>query len=634
MVVTTTYSYSAPSWFPEGYTENEGAWHRAQMTGNGPWLYEFRALDISDGVGALEDPALTDEVSSPTFDLSLPAVLIGGDVLADTDDDYAYSEDMLTGLGELRDNNVAPVVGEPLWEVYINGDRTGSDSGARLLHTTAADNTAHIVLQPKLSLEFNEAGSFSFTILPTHELYDALVPYQTTLTVYSEGVELFRGRVKGYTTDIYRQRNVECEGDLAYLTDVLVQTGSWTNTTIGKLLNAIIKKYNAALAGGDNDPRAFAAGTSSEDEVTVSRVKNKVTITDTSNKSKEYTDVRAILDEIMGAYGGYIRTARHDDGKVYLEYLAGYTAVNPQLIYYGGNLQDITISTAMGELVTVLIPEGDDNSTSSSTGALMLSRNKNGATDNSTPGQTIVHKKGSDEIYWEEGVAKYGRIMKTESFSGITDAAKLRARATAYLKESATALEGNFSIKAVDMHYIDSSIRPIYLGDKVVIISSPHGIDTSSVPLTCMKIDYDLTNPEQTQYEFDIPYQLLTGTLSKKVKKQKKEADSTKRSTKRNGAGVRKNAAGVEENKESIGKTESELSNLKTRVSDAEKKIKELKLGGYEYSDKKLTDCFSVSLEPETVKVRDKDGKEVNVVKKISIDVKSNYHVVARKVVT
>lgn len=433
---------------------------------------------------------------------------------------YAYDESLAIADYK-RDADIIPDPTQPMWEVYMDGTRTTG----RLLHMTGIDDSSRYILNGKLSLEVGEAGSFSFSITPHHTLYDVITPYKTTVTVYQEGVELFRGRVTGYTTDIQRQRNVTCEGDLSYLSDIVFPNSeiSLKNRKLSAAFGYFIQLYNKFGKFEEGDARYLLPG-----DVTIGKESYTVKISEwigTDKNKTEFTDSRALIDEFISTFGGYLRTKRYEDGFVHLEYISGYTDVNDQVIAYGSNLQELTIDSKLEDLFTVLVPLGDGFTSDDSLtiGAAATE------TDDTVRGATLSHKKGSkwnnNELIWDEGVALYGRIIRQESFNGIANVSELYSRAKAYFRECIASHLGNFTVKAVDMHFADPSYRPIYLGQKVRIVSPPHGIDTADQMLTCMKVEYDLTSPEATLYEFDVPFQPLTDTFRSKYKKRQKQQE-------------------------------------------------------------------------------------------------------------
>lgn len=480
--------------------------------------------------------------------------------LQKTGEELAYDE-AVAMVDYEKDADISPDSAKPIWEVYLDGTvETGE-----LLHSSGIDDSSRFILDGKLSLEIGEPGSFSFTITPHHALYDSLTPYKSTVTVYQEGVELFRGRVTGFSTDIQRQRQVECEGDLTYLDDVYFPDTE-ISTTDRKLSDAFkyfISLYAKYAKLSPGDPRYLTGG-----DVSIAKAGYKIKMkkwfdhddTDTAT----YTNIRSLIDNFSETFGGYFRTKRYPDGLVHVEYIAGYTDINDQPIVYGDNMIEFTIDSKMDELFTVLIPIGD------SKGAEVGQLNKAATiatartvTDRKVAGATLKHVAGgywhNMELTWVEGVELYGRITKQETFAGVTGTGELLSRAMAYFRECITGHLGNYSIKFVDRHWLDPSYKPIYLGQKVRIISDLHGIDTKDRPMTCMKIEYDLVNPETVTAVFDLPFQPLTGSFTSKYKTKQKQQDTA---TKKAGGAAKAAQDDVDKANEEIAATQEENERL------------------------------------------------------------------------
>ena len=492
----------------------------------------------------------------------------------------------------------------PLWEVWLNGQYEEGE----LLHTTAIDNTERGIISPSLDLALNEAGTFSFTILPNHPLYSSLVPMSTTVTIYSQGVELFRGRVKDFTTDIYRQRSVNCEGDLGYLGDVLfkIYGGKKKTVTLQTFFKDIIRAYN----NGASDGRKFSGSetTNLANLVAASKQKNKITI-----EEESYQTAISYIDNMISTYGGYVRTKRTKNG-VDVEYLESYTATSDQVLTYGGTIQSMSIANNPSDICTVLIPEGDNpdaGTKDSKSDHITISSVKNSSIGG------FSHKKGQDTLIWDEGVKKYGRIMKTQSFSGITTPASLISRARLYMQEMVKSLKGDISIKALDMHLLNGKYRPIYLGERVRVVSELHGVDEM---LTCMAIRYDMTSPENTEYTFDVPYHFPNGSFSKQYKKNKQTTDATTQKNSRKAGKAASSAAGAQSSADSAL---SKISSLSEQIGDLSKVVNtgkvvtpELVLGSTHLTKNSwgtvVTDV-SVWLDGDNKKVKAEDGSIIKI---------------------
>ena len=454
---------------------------------------------------------------------------------------YAYDESVAM-VDWKRDADLRTDATRPMWEVYLDGTSTTG----RLLHSTGIDDISRYIIGGKLILTIGEPGTFSFTITPHHILYAEIVPYKSTVTVYQEGVELFRGRVTGYTTDIQRQRQVECEGDLSYLEDIQISTESIKreDKKLSKMFEYFVNLYNEKGKLSKDDVRYIAPG-----EVSIAKANYNVEAYKwITPEDKEYKDVRSYIDEFIECFGGYLRTKRYDDGLVHLEYISGYTEVNDQTITYGENLVELSVSSEYDDLFTIMVAVGEEYDDDD--GKKITPRINKIAefTDSSVAGVTIHHPKSSHTLVWNEGLETYGRIIRAQSFSGIRNNSELKNRSLAFFRETIIGYLGNFSVKFVDRHWLDPAYSPVYLGQKVRIISAPHGIDTKDQPLTCMKIEYDFDNPDSVSAEFDIPFQPLADTFTAKYRQEQKRQE--KKTSKAGGGAKKANADNEKQGKQ------------------------------------------------------------------------------------
>lgn len=74
-----------------------------------------------------------------------------------------------------------------------------------------------------LTLEINDGifdGTFEFAMLPGHEAYDAVELRRSTVYVYDDGTEVFRGRPVSEETGLYGEKRYVCESEMKFLADV------------------------------------------------------------------------------------------------------------------------------------------------------------------------------------------------------------------------------------------------------------------------------------------------------------------------------------------------------------------------------------------------------------------------------
>ena len=94
-------------------------------------------------------------------------------------------------------------------------------SGDSLVYNSRSTNQNYALGSPHLKLELNKAGTLEFSIFPTHPMYNSFKRMSTYVTVYRDNEEVFRGRVLQVEDEMYMERKIQIEGDLAYLVDSL-----------------------------------------------------------------------------------------------------------------------------------------------------------------------------------------------------------------------------------------------------------------------------------------------------------------------------------------------------------------------------------------------------------------------------
>ena len=350
----------------------------------------------------------------------------------------------------------------------------------QLLYSTAPGYDNYIILNPKISLEVNKPGLFSFTLPPGHVLYDGIQKLKSTITVEQDSEEIYRGRVISDETDFFGQKNVECESEIAFFYDSIQRPYEYDGTPYG-LFELLINNHNEMV----NEDQQFTIGT-------VTAVSDSGTA---QVETDEYGDTFSALNtRMVNAYGGYLRV-RHAGGVRFIDYLADGDE-NTQPIEFGVNLLDLKKNISAEEVFNVLIPHG----------AMQKGENNR----YTTPLSIADVNGGLDYIVDEAAVAQYGkRIWKTKTWNYIEDAEKLLEKGREYLATGISE-ETTLVINAVDMHFVDAGKQRIGIGDRVRIISHPIGIDRTE---TCTKIEMDMLNPENTQYTFGKPQMTLTDNI-------------------------------------------------------------------------------------------------------------------------
>lgn len=329
------------------------------------------------------------------------------------------------------------------------------------------------VLSPVLETQCNAAGTLTFVLLPEHPLYSALHKMRTRIDVRQDDEIIWRGRVLETETDFYRQKTVTCEGELTYLVDSVLhpyKLADYDGTAAG-LFRLYLMRHNEAVS----EAQQFQIG--NVDIETLSSVEN----TGYGNTWDE------ISDNLIDIHGGFLRI-RYDGDVRYLDWTKESGTSCGQVIRFGENLLDLSEYVSASEVVTCLIPYA-------------------GQSDSKITIASV--NDGKDYLEDAAGIALYGRIWGVTEFD-TKDASTLLEMAKENLqkrlKETIT-----ITISAVDLHLLDVDAEAFHVGDKVRVVSPPHGIDAE---YTCTAISLDLVNPDQSEYTFGTPETGMASTTA------------------------------------------------------------------------------------------------------------------------
>lgn len=342
------------------------------------------------------------------------------------------------------------------------------------------------ILSPSLSLELNKTGSFSFSIYPDHPYYSQIEQLKSIIQVKKDGSTLFRGRVITDKTGWYNQRDITCEGELAFLLDSRVRPFAFTGGP-SELFTQLIQQHNAAM---ENEPeKQFKVGT-----VTVTDPNDYI---NRSNTTYETTwDV--LNTRLLDTLGGYIRV-RHESDGVYLDYLAELDEMTTQPVEFGENLLSYAKSLSADEIITALIPLG-----------AKLTNEEGQQTDERL---TIANVNGGvDYVYDQDAVDQYGLIFGTETWDDVTEAGNLLVKAQARLLELVK-LTASIDLSAVDLSQMDASYDDFRLGQYVFVTSKPHGLEREKYLIT--KLSLKLLEPAQNTLTLGKAYSTFTDETHK-----------------------------------------------------------------------------------------------------------------------
>lgn len=327
------------------------------------------------------------------------------------------------------------------------------------------------IINPVVSLKVNCAGTFTFTMPSNHPYYDLIQKKVGLIKVFRDEEQIFEGDCVRTTVDFFKQKKIECEGDLAFLNDTFLRPGRVEDLTSRQLLERYIASHNALVS----EEKRFTVG--------------QVTAHDSNDSISCYTNYNSTMTEIkedlIDDIGGFLRV-RHENNIRYLDYLASSPRTNSQIIRLGENLIDLSIGLDTEELATVIIPLGETLGTQSIPGLDERLTIKTAAADS-------MHPAGTDYVYSQAAVSSFGWIEKVIEWNDVTEVSNLLSKGKKYLQE--TQFENLvIKAKAIDLGITSEELQKFRLLDMIRIISEPHGLDRYFM-LSEMKIN--LNNPEQ-----------------------------------------------------------------------------------------------------------------------------------------
>ena len=360
------------------------------------------------------------------------------------------------------------------------------------------------IFDPTLELELNKTGSFNFEIYPTHKHFDKIFKMKSIIRVYQDDYLIFKGRALNDEQGFYNQKQVTCEGELAFLIDSIHRPYEFTGT-VTEYLQMLINCHNDQV----EEAKQFKLGTVTVTDGDITNTENQITRSDTDYK----TTWDLISTKLIDLLGGYL-WLRHESDGTYIDYLEDFNILGNQKIEFAKNLLDVKKTTKGEEIATGIIPVG--GSGDSKITVTDLPNGEIGRID--IDGQEAIIYKENDYIYCDKAVENYGRIFKVVSWSGIeSDKEYLLNQAVKYLKD---AIQFNTAIEltAADLSSI-KNVNPFRLGRYITVKSDPHGL-SSNTDFLVRKLSIKLLNPADNKLTLNATFSTFTETAVGSAKSQ------------------------------------------------------------------------------------------------------------------
>ena len=367
------------------------------------------------------------------------------------------------------------------------------------------------IVNPKTSQEVNKVGSFTFTVYPDHPHFDFMQKMKSIITIYEEGISepLFRGRIYDEKAGFYNEKQVFCEGELAFFNDSLQRPWEFTGTP-----EALFRQFIATHNSQVDDDRQFTVG-----KVTVTDPNDYIIRSDSECKNTW----KCIEDKLIKTLGGYLWT-RHEDGINYIDYLEDFTVISSQPIQFGKNLLDLSKQTKADGFYTAIVPYGAKlkDEEGNETGKRLTIDDVN---------------DGVDYVYNAGAVAAHGYIYTTNTWDDVTESSNLKRKAQEYIDNLAQ-FTASINVTAADLagatiNGKPANVNSFRIGRYVNVETKPHGLDSNFI---VSKLTRELLKPEATKLVLGVTYKSLT-------EKQKELVSSAQKGKKGDKGAAGKDAA-------------------------------------------------------------------------------------------
>lgn len=326
------------------------------------------------------------------------------------------------------------------------------------------------IISGKLTLEVNKAGSLTFTIPKSNPHYGMISLMKSIVTVYDDDKLIFRGRPYAPSRNLYRDNEIMCEGELAFLNDTYQEPFEFYGT-VTDLFTQVITAHNSQVSA----EKQFKVGT-------INVVNNTVEGYITRSSIEYLTTWDFIQEKFLDLLGGYLHV-RHEDDGVYIDYLADLNFAAGQDVKQGINIVDVTEEVSTEDLATVVIPLGAKKTDE-----------EGNETDEYLTIET-VNPGGKIYISDDDGVSTYGWIVKVTHHDDITVASNLLAAGEADLA-AAMGVATTISLTAADLSRAGYTVSPFAIGTKVPVKIENLDVDES---MLIQKLTIDLLAPESSQ---------------------------------------------------------------------------------------------------------------------------------------
>lgn len=456
-----------------------------------------------------------------------------------------------------------------MYKIYILNGNTRT-----CIYDDRMPDEEYKLINPKLTMEENAAGSLTFKLPVNNRGYSAVSRLKSFVEVLREDTLLWEGRVLKDEEDFYKSRTIYCEGILSCLNDVIQPPANCMSMSIYDFLSQLISVYNEKTTGP-----TFSIGSINMDVYDdAESIHQRYT-----NYDNTWEVIKTKLIDILGGHF-YVRYLIYE-GEItrYIDYMHDAYLETGQIIEFGQNLLDYTKSYDMSSIATVVIPLGATKDTEDIPGL-----------DSYVDISSIPSQQGKVYVKDDAAIQQYGWIEKVVHYDDITTPTILRQAGVRYLNDNKFEVM-ELAVKAVDLHNINSNIESLDLMEIVRVYSKPHDLNRD---FFISKIDIPLYDPGKTEYTLTSTVksdsyveQNVHNTLA--IYKEKRVTDGKVARVTKVANDAASDASDALTAVANVSTTVSQLSDRIILMVDANGNIAEVKLGLYDQDPDKT--IFQVS---------------------------------------
>ena len=346
-----------------------------------------------------------------------------------------------------------------------------------------------------VNLELNKTGAFTFTMPPYNPQYNALHKLKSIITVYDDNELIFRGRVLNDESGFFNEKQVTCEGELAFFLDSIMRPYSFEGTP-EEYLRMLVENHNSQV---DAD-KEFIVGNVTVTDGDITNEDNKIIRSDINY----VTTLELIQKKLIGSLGGYLWVRHEADGN-YIDYLADFNLYNyTQSIEIGKNLLDVSRTVKGEDVATAIIPIGGSGESKLTIADLPDGEVQRIDLDGE---EDIIYKSG-DYVYSSKGVERYGWIFKSVTWNDVKVNAHYLQTVAVNSLVSAVNLNARIELTAGDLAGIQD-VNPFRLATRIKVFSEHHDLNALFL---IEKLSLNLLKPSDNKLTVGKSYHTFTET--------------------------------------------------------------------------------------------------------------------------